>query len=176
MAHEYIQAMQQIVRLKDSQKYALDIWAKEYRGRLGIALSDTLGIDAFLNDFDLYLAKLFDGIRQDSGNPYQIAKKVINHYKNLGIDSRTKTIVFSDGLDIRRAIDLNNCFSRDIKCSFGIGTNLTNDCGFKAPQIVIKMTRCNNQPVAKISDSSGKQMCNDKNYLAYLANVFNIKM
>ena len=91
MAHEYIQAMQALVRLKDSQKYAFQCWADEYRGDLGIALSDTLGVDVFLNDFDLYFAKLFDGARHDSGNPMDWCAKLINHYKNLGIDPKTKT-------------------------------------------------------------------------------------
>jgi len=175
MAHEFIQAMQSLVRLRDSQKYALQCWADEYRGDLGIALSDTLGIEAFLTDFDKYFAKLFDGVRIDSGNPHDIANKVINHYLNLGITPNTKTIVFSDGLDIDKAIKLNDTFSNVIKCSFGIGTNLTNDCGFKAPQIVIKMTHCNSQPVAKISDSIGKQMCTDKDYLRHLTRVFDIE-
>jgi len=176
MAHEYIQAMQAFVKLKNSQKYALQCWAEEYRGRLGIALSDTLGIDTFLNDFDLYFAKLFDGVRQDSGDPFIVARKIIDHYRTLGIDPRFKTIVFSDGLTIQKAETLHTRFSDDIKCSFGIGTHLTNDVSnFKAPQIVIKMTKCDGQPVAKISDSKGKQMCNDQNYLKYLASVFNIK-
>jgi len=174
MAHEYQEAMQALVRLEDSQKYALQCWADEYRGRLGIALSDTLGIDCFLNDFDLYFAKLFDGVRQDSGDPYLVANKVINHYRKLGILPKTKTIVFSDGLTIEKALLLNDSYSPLINCSFGVGTHLTNDTGFKAPQIVIKMTKCNDRPVAKISDSRGKQMCNDKNYLRYLASVFNI--
>jgi len=175
MAHEYIEAMQALVRLEDSQKYALDIWAREYRGRLGIALSDTLGMDAFLRDFDLYFAKLFDGCRHDSGDPYVWCNKLINHYNQLGVNPKTKWAVFSDGLDIPSAIALNARFRNKINCSFGIGTNLTNDCGFKAPQIVIKMTRCNGNPVAKISDSRGKQMCEDNEYLRYLAKVFKIE-
>jgi len=175
MAHEYIQAMQSLVRLRDSQRYALQCWSNEYRGNLGIALSDTLGINAFLNDFDLYFAKLFSGIRQDSGNPFDVAEKVLEHYEKLGIDSKTKSLVFTDGLTIPKAIKLNDAFHEDFNCSFGIGTNLTNDCGFKAPQIVIKMTECNGSPVAKISDSEGKQMCNDKDHLKHLIRVFNIK-
>jgi len=114
MAHEFIQAMQAIVRLKDSQKYALQCWADEYRGNLGIALSDTLGIDAFLNDFDLYFVKLFDGVRIDSGNPFDSAEKVLEHYEKLGIDSKTKTIVFSDGLTLDKCIKLNSAFNEEL--------------------------------------------------------------
>ena len=175
MAHEYVQAMQALVRILNSQKFAFQCWADEYKGRLGIFISDTLGMDAFIRDYDLYFAKLSDGARHDSGDPYDWCKKLINHYAVLGIDPRTKTAVFSNGLTIEKALALNDTFSDRIKCSFGIGTHLTNDAGFKAPQIVIKMTRCNGSPVAKISDSPGKQMCEDEEYLKYLAKVFNIR-
>lgn len=175
MAHEFIQAAQALVRLKDSQKFAFENWVQEYRGQLGIALSDTLGMDAFLRDFDLYYAKLFDGARHDSGDPYEWCNKLIDHYQDMGIDPKTKTAVFSDGLDFKKAIHLHNEFKEWIKTSFGIGTNITNDLGMEALQIVIKMVKCQGQPVAKISDSPGKQMCNDDEYLKYLSSVFDIK-
>ena len=175
MAHEYIQAMQALVRLKDSQKYAFQTWADVYRGNLGIALSDTLGMDAFYKDFDMYFSKLFDGARHDSGSPDVWCDKLIEHYISMSIDPMTKTAVFSDGLTFPEMIRLHKKYSSRIKVSFGIGTNLTNDCGIKPLQIVIKMTRCNGQPVAKISDSKGKQMCNDKEYLKYLATQFDIR-
>lgn len=176
MAHEFIQAAQALnTRLIDSQKYAFQIWADEYRGKLGIALSDTLGMDAFLKDFDLYFAKLYDGCRHDSGDPFKWCDKLLNHYEKLEIDPRTKTAVFSDGLDIPKAIDLAKTYNDKIKISFGIGTNLTNDLGPEPIQIVIKMTQCNGFPVAKISDSPGKQMCEDKQYLDYLKKIFDIK-
>lgn len=175
MAHEYFQGMQALVRLRDSQKFALENWVQEYRGDLGIALSDTLGMDAFLKDFDLFYVKLFDGARHDSGDPYIWCRKLINHYQSLGVDPQTKTAVFSDGLDFDKAITLYNTFHELINVSFGIGTYLTNDTGTKALQIVIKMTECNGQPVAKISDSPGKLMCKDKDYLKYLMKVFDIK-
>jgi nicotinate phosphoribosyltransferase len=172
MAHEYIQAMQAIVNPLNSQKYAFEEWAQEYRGQLGIALSDTLGMNSFLQDFDLYFAKLYDGARQDSGDPFEWCDKLLNHYKKLGIDAKTKTAVFSDGLDFVKAIELHNTYCNRINVLFGIGTYLTNDAGNKAPQIVIKMSKCNGQPVAKISDSSGKLMCEDGNYLMYLKSIF----
>lgn len=176
MAHEFIQATQSMVRLIDSQKYAFEKWVEEYRGDLGIALSDTLGMKAFFNDFDLYFSKLYDGARHDSGDPYEWCEKLIKHYESMGIDPTTKMAVFSDGLDFAKAIKLNETFGERIKVSFGIGTYLTNDMGLthKPLQIVIKMTGCNGQPVAKISDSPGKAMCNDKDYLKYLRSVFNI--
>jgi len=172
MAHEYIQAMQAHVRLVDSQKFALENWVQEYRGDLGIALTDTIGMDAFLADFDLYFAKLFDGCRHDSGDPAIWCNKLINHYNKLGINPRTKTAVFSDGLNFDKAIKLHEEFNGRINTSFGIGTWLTNDVGFKAPQIVLKMVECNGKPVAKISDSPGKSMCEDPDYVCYLKKQF----
>ena len=166
MAHEWIQAHQQLgSRLIDTQSVALQTWANEYRGELGIALSDTITFDAFLADFDRYFALLFDGCRHDSGNPIDWCKKLISHYKKLRIDPRFKTAVFSDGLTFESAVELYNLFAGAIKTSFGIGTYLTNDVGFVPPQIVIKMVECNGTPVAKISDSIGKGMCEDKDYL-----------
>lgn len=176
MAHEFMQAAQAMgPRLVDSQNYALETWVKEYRGRLGIALTDVVGMDAFLRDFDLYFAKLFDGLRHDSGCPFEWAQKAINHYKKLRIDPMTKTLVFSDGLDFPTALKIYDAFKDEASVAFGIGTNLTNDLGVKALNIVIKMTRCRNQPVAKISDSPGKEMCEDEAFLLYLASVFQIK-
>lgn len=175
MAHEYIEFFQGTVALKESQKTALDLWIKQYRGSLGIALSDTLGIDAFLRDFDLYFAKLYDGLRQDSGDPYEWGEKVINHYKQLGIDPKSKTLVFSDGLTLGKAVELDLYFKGKTNVSFGIGTHLTNNIpGHDALNIVMKMTKSNGQPVAKISDSPGKGMCKNETYLAWLKVVFEI--
>lgn len=175
-AHEYIELGQSLgVKLKDSQKYMLQTWADVYRGDLGVALTDTLGVDAFLNDFDLYFAKLFDGLRHDSGDPYEWTEKIIKHYNNLGIDPKTKTAVYSDGLNFPKAIEIAKRYSGMINCSFGIGTNLTNDVIGTPLNIVIKLIRANGEPVAKISDSSGKQMCDDKTHLNYLKRTFRIK-
>jgi nicotinate phosphoribosyltransferase len=177
MAHEFLQAHQQLgPRLIDSQSAALQSWATEYRGELGIALSDVLGFDAFLKDFDRYFALLFDGCRHDSGDPIQWAVKLIDHYRNLRIDPRTKSAVFSDGLNFEVALDLFRRFHNDINVSFGIGTYLTNDCGFVAPQIVIKMVECNGKPVAKVSDSPGKGMCLDPEFQEYLMKVVREKI
>jgi nicotinate phosphoribosyltransferase len=172
MAHEFFQAHQQLgPRLVDSQKVALQSWADEYRGELGIALSDTLGFDKFLKDFDRFFSLLFDGCRQDSGDPIRWAEKLIAHYEKMRIDSRFKTAIFSDGLTFEKAVDLFNRFNSRIKTSFGIGTYLTNDCGFVAPQIVIKMVEVNHKPVAKVSDSADKGMCEDPEFLEYLNKV-----
>lgn len=173
MAHEWLMAVQAAgPRLADSQKFALEYWAQEYRGDLGIALSDIVGFDAFLNDFDMYFAKLFDGCRHDSGDPFWWGDKLIAHYEKLKIDPRTKRAIFSDGLSFPKAMEIARYFKNRIKPSFGIGTNLTNDISAKPVQIVIKMTQCQGSPVAKLSDSPGKQICKDGTYLEYLKHVF----
>ena len=175
MAHEYLQACQALgPRLRDSQIFGFESWAKEYRGDLGIALSDVYGMDAFLRDFDMYFCKLFDGARHDSGDPFSWGERLIEHYKNKRVDPLTKTLIFSDSLTVPKTIELYRQFSGRCQLAFGIGTNLTNDLGCEPLQIVIKMTRCNGQPVAKLSDTPSKNMCEDEKYLAYLRQVFDI--
>lgn len=177
MAHEWIMAHQQLggQRLIDSQSAALESWVQEYRGELGIALTDCVTTDVFLKDFDLYFAKLFDGLRHDSGDPKVFADKCIEHYKSLRIEPMTKTLVFSDGLDFETCHEIiEHCDGR-INVSFGIGTNLTCDInGVKPLNIVLKMITCNGQPVAKISDSQGKGMCEDEQFVDYLKHVFEV--
>lgn len=175
MAHEYLQTFQTLgVRLRDFQRAALESWVQEYRGDLGTALTDVVGMDAFLADFDLYFAKLFDGLRHDSGDPFVWGEKALAHYARLRIDSRTKRLVFSDGLDLDKAFALYHHFGDRAPCGFGIGTHLTNDMGLKTLHIVMKLTHANRQPVAKLSDSPGKLLCDDLTFLAYLRQVFNV--
>jgi nicotinate phosphoribosyltransferase len=175
LAHEYLQAHQALgPRLRDSQVAALEAWAKEYRGDLGIALSDVYGLTAFLRDFDMYFCKLFDGTRHDSGDPFSWGERVLAHYQANRVDPRSKVLVFSDGLDIPKVMKLFEHFHGRCQLAFGVGTNLTNDVGPTPLNIVIKMVRCNGQPVAKLSDSPGKNMCDDKAYIAYLRQVFDI--
>jgi nicotinate phosphoribosyltransferase len=176
MAHEWLMAHQQLgPRLIDSQSAALDCWVREYRGLLGIALTDCISMDAFLSDFDLYFAKLFDGLRHDSGDPLAWAEKAIKHYEKLGIDPQSKTLVFSDGLNLQKALQLYRALHGRINVSFGIGTNLTCDIpGVEPMNIVIKMTACNGHPVAKISDAPGKTQCRDENFIRYLKHVFRV--
>lgn len=176
MAHEFLQAFQALdVRLRDFQKAALETWVQEYRGDLGIALTDVVGMDAFLRDFDLYFAKLFDGLRHDSGDPYAWGDKAYAHYKKLKIDSKTKMLTFSDGLNVEKAWALHQYFKDRFQVSFGIGTNLTNDMGQTALNIVLKLVECNGQSVAKLSDSPGKTMTDNDTFLAYLRQVFDIQ-
>ncbi len=173
MAHEYLQTFQAVgVQLKHFQKAALEYWVQEYRGDLGIALTDVVGMDAFLDNFDLYFAKLFDGLRHDSGDPLEWGEKALAHYEKLRIDARNKRLVFSDGLDLPRALEIYARFADRVPCGFGIGTNLSNDLGPVPLNIVMKLTECNGQPVAKLSDSPGKTLCKDETFLAYLRQVF----
>jgi nicotinate phosphoribosyltransferase len=176
MAHEYMQACQALgPRLRDSQVFAFDVWAKEYRGDLGIAISDTYGTDAFLRDFDMYFCKLFDGARHDSADPFDWGERMIEHYRKNRVDPRTKTLIFSDQLTVPLAIEIARRFQGRALTSFGIGTNLTNDLGVDPINIVVKMTECNGQPVAKVSDAPGKTVSKDPGYLAYLRQVFGLE-
>jgi len=172
MAHEFLQAGQALTALRHSQSYMLEAWMQFYRGDLGIALSDVFGFDAFLADFDRLFAKAYDGCRHDSGDPFVWGEKLIAHYEALGIDPRTKTAVFSDGLSIPKATALAEQFEGRIRPVFGIGTDLTNDLGGKALQIVIKLVRLNGQPVVKLSDAPGKAITDDLAYLDYVRRTF----
>lgn len=176
MAHEYLQTFQATgVQLKGFQKAALETWVQEYRGDLGTALTDVVGMDAFLADFDLYFAKLFDGLRHDSGDPVVWGEKALAHYAKLKIDGNTKRLVFSDGLDVPTALHLHQHFANRVQTGFGIGTNLSNDTGLSPLNIVMKIVSCNGQPTAKLSDTPGKTLCDDVTFLAYLRQVFNIQ-
>ena len=176
MAHEWFQCWQAITRLSDAQKAALEGWVREYRGRLGIALTDCYSMDSFVRDFsDPYFGKLYDGLRHDSGSPFVWGEKAIAMYQQMGIDPLTKTMVFSDGLDFPQMLEIYDYFKGRTKVSFGIGTNLTNDAGTHRLDMVIKLVAANGRPVAKVSDEPGKSMCEDPEYLRYLASVYGIR-
>lgn len=157
-AHEIPQAMQALEGIRNSNYYAMDNWSRVFKANLGIALTDTITTDQFLKNFNLRFSKLFDGVRQDSGDEFMFAEKMVKHYESMGIDSLSKTIVFSNGLNVDKAIEINKFCKGKIKCSFGIGTNFSND--FKnspALNMVIKLFKINNTPVIKLSDEKGKE-------------------
>jgi len=159
MAHEMFSAHLSLVdNIQEAQKRALYVWLETYGVNLGIALADTFTSNAFFNDFDIVLAREFSGVRHDSGDAIQFGRNVIDHYKKLGIDPKTKSIVFSDGLDIPTAINIFKEFTGLIGVSFGIGTNLTNDLSVTPLNIVIKLIECNGKPVVKLSDNPSKAM------------------
>ena len=173
MAHEFFQACQVLApTLKQSQRFALNMWLEEYSGKLGIALSDIIGIEPFLRDFNAEIARRYNGIRHDSGDPLIWANKVLTHYRQLNIEPRDKTLVFSDGLTLQRARNIYARLHEQIGVTFGIGTHLTNDMRHPPLNIVIKMSSCCHHPVAKISDSPGKAWCEDQHYLQTLRAAF----
>jgi nicotinate phosphoribosyltransferase len=166
--HEFPMTLQGLYPPQHSQSEAFKVWLDEYQGLFGIALTDTFGDAKFLQDWTLGMAKAYDGVRHDSGDPFEFGEMIIKMYEGFGIDPKTKKIVFSDGLDIPMAIQIANRFRGKIMVSFGIGTNLTNDGPVPVPQIVMKVTESNGQPVAKLSANPAKACCTDPQYLAYL--------
>lgn len=179
MAHEWIMCTGQ-GNLKHnpaySNWYALDAWVKEYGILNGIALTDTITTKCFAKDFQLTYATLFSGVRHDSGDPYEWGNFMIDHYKSLGIDPKSKTLLFSDSLDFEKATKLNEYFKNFAKPAFGIGTYISNDTDMPALNIVMKTTKCNGTDVAKISDVEGKGMCKNQDYVDYLKRTINWRM
>lgn len=175
-AHEWFQAHQQISPdLANSQRAALAAWLDEYPDQLGIALTDCITMDAFLRDFGPEFAQRYQGLRHDSGDPVEWGEKAIAHYQKLGIDPMSKVLVFSDNLDLAKAVDLYRHFSSRVNLSFGIGTRLTCDIPQVKPlNIVIKLVECNGKPVAKLSDSPGKTICHDKAFVRALREAFDL--
>jgi nicotinate phosphoribosyltransferase len=177
-AHEWFQAHQQISPvLANSQRAALQAWLDEYPDQLGIALTDCITMDAFLRDFGKQFAQRYQGLRHDSGDPIEWGEKAIAHYQQLGIDPMRKTLVFSDNLDLDKALALYRHFDRRINLVFGIGTRLTcNIPGVKPLNIVIKLVECKGKPVAKLSDSPGKTICQDPAFVKALRKAFDLPL
>lgn len=170
-AHEYIQVVGQAHHEHNpaySNHYMMKYWVREYKTDNGIALTDTITTDCFLRDFDKTYATLFSGVRHDSGDPIKWGWKMIDHYKSLGIDRMTKTLIFSDSLDFEKATKIRDVFNGVIRVAFGIGTYLSNDTGEEPLNIVMKVVEANGSPVAKLSDVAGKTMSVDPLYIDYL--------
>lgn len=161
-AHEWFMFHAAKYGFKMANMLGLENWVQIYRGDLGIALSDTYTSNVFFEQFDKKFAKLFDGVRHDSGDPIVFAEQTIGHYRKMGIDPLSKTIIFSDGLDYEKVAHIVEYCRGKIGMSFGIGTDFTNDVGLPAMNIVIKMYEAlpENAPrwteVVKLSDASGK--------------------
>lgn len=179
MAHEWIMCVGQGNHKHNpaySNWYALDAWVKEYGVLNGTALTDAITTDTFLKDFQLTYATLFSGVRHDSGDPFEWGDKMIRHYESLGIDPKTKTLLFSDSLNFEKADKLFRYFSGRAKVAFGIGTYLSNDTDVPPLNIVMKTTKCNGMDVAKISDVAGKGMCKNPEYVEYLQRCIDWRM
>jgi nicotinate phosphoribosyltransferase len=162
-AHEWFMFHAAKYGFHQANSVSLGRWVDVYNGELGIALTDTFTTKNFFNSFDTMYAKLFDGVRHDSGDPIEFGERAIEHYKKLGIDPRTKTIVFSDGLNPKEVERINKHFGHGrIKLSYGVGTNLSNDIPGVTPlNIVIKMVSAKPHgkkwiPTIKLSDVEGK--------------------
>ena len=179
MAHEWIMCVGQGNHKHNpaySNWYALDAWVKEYGILNGTALTDTITTDCFLKDFQLTYSTLFSGVRHDSGDPKEWGDKMIAHYESLGINPMTKTLLFSDSLNFEKADELFRYFNGRANVAFGIGTYLSNDTSVPALNIVMKVTKCNGQDVAKISDTPGKGMCKNPDYVDYLQRCIDWRM
>lgn len=179
MAHEWIMCTGQGNHKHNpaySNWYALDAWVKEYGVLNGIALTDTITTDCFLRDFGLTYSTLFNGVRHDSGDPFEWGEKMIEHYKKLGINPKAKTLLFSDSLDFEKATDIYNHFKDKVNVAFGIGTFISNDTHVSPLNIVMKVTMCNGCDVAKLSDVHGKGMCKNEKYVDYLKRTIDWRM
>ena len=177
-AHEFVQMYQGIdnIPLAYTNHYAMEDWYNEYQGDNGTALTDTITTDLFLMDFNRAMVNNYTGVRHDSGNPIEWGEKIIAHYKKYGVDPRTKLLLFSDSLDFANAEDLHRYFSGRTKVSFGIGTFVSNDTCVDPLNIVIKLQYVNGRPVAKLSDSPGKTMTQDTEYLQYLEGAVRFRL
>lgn len=186
MAHEFCMIVGQSNpkhNVAYSNHYMLSSWVKEYGVMNGIALTDTITTDCFLLDFDDVFCKIFDGVRHDSSDPILWGEKMIAHYEKMGVDAKTKTLLFSDSLDFKEADRIFRHFSGRARCAFGIGTFLSNDVadlktGEKIPalNIVMKPIMANLTPIAKLSDCDGKNMCRDQEYIDYLKRCIDWRM
>ena len=158
MAHEWVQAISALESVNHANRFMMQKWSDFYQGSLGIALTDTYGLRAFLIDFQPQFAKLFDGVRHDSGCPFELTDRMVHLYNSYHIDPKSKTIVFSDGLNAEAAVKIKRyCDKVGINCSFGIGTNFTNDFDDAKPlNMVIKLWTMNGMPVAKLSEDPSK--------------------
>lgn len=171
IAHEMIQTIGQGYPERNpaySNKFVMDAWHKEYGTENGTYLTDCIGTDVFLKDFDKVNAKLFDGVRHDSGDPYEWGEKMIKHYESLGINTHEKTLLFSDSLNFDKAHSIRSAFKDRAKVAFGIGTYIVADTNVKYMNQVLKVVEVNGRPVAKLSDVEGKNMCRDPKYIDYL--------
>ena len=177
-AHEFVQMYQGIdsIPLAFTNHYALRDWYDEYDGDNGTALTDTITTDLFLLDFNRSMVNNYSGVRHDSGDPFVWGDKIIDHYKKYGVDPKTKLLLFSDSLNFDNAQALYEYFKDKTKVSFGIGTFCSNDTCVDPLNIVIKLQYVNDRPVAKLSDTPGKAMCDDESYLHYLKNSVQFRL
>ena len=178
MAHEFIMCVGQgnpMYNPAYSIKLAMDAWTKEYGVLNGTYLTDTIGDACAHLDMGYTYSVSFAGVRHDSGDPYEWGEAWVKHfqeyydkYHDERVNPKNKTLLFSDSLDFERASKLYDYFKSKIKVAFGIGTYIANDTDEPALNIVMKVSECNDRPVAKLSNAEGKTMCKDDSYIEYL--------
>ena len=156
--------------------YSMRAWVKEYGILNGTYLTDCIGDELCRRDMNLTYATVFSGVRNDSGDPYEWGNNWIKHYENLGIDPKTKTLLFSNALDFKRATEIYDYFNSKIKTAFGIGTYIANDTNVEPLNIVMKVTKCNGSDVAKLSDDADKGICKNDDYIEYLKRCINWRL
>lgn len=174
VAHEWDSAHLAYCHPLDAKKMALKNWLDVFGGEAGICLTDTFTTDVFLRSFDKHLANAYEGVRHDSGDWQVWAKKMLAHYRSLKINPKAKLLTFSDSLDFPKMVGIYNELNKESKVGFGIGTNLVNDIGFEPLSIVMKMVRCNDRPVLKLSDDPSKAICADALYLQYVKHALGV--
>lgn len=166
MPHEWFMYHGALFGYRSANMKALEAWVDVYQGSLGITLTDTYTTGSFLNSFSLKQAKLFDGVRWDSGDPIAFTNKTIRFYEQNRIDPASKTIVYSDSLNIDRIREIREHVNGRIHDAYGIGTFLTNDVGATPINMVIKLTEVKDHPqkeflhAVKLSDVPGKNTGN----------------
>lgn len=178
MAHEFIMGVGQGDPSKNpaySNRFAMESWTRIYGVLNGIFLTDTITDKMCRMDMDFKYASSFKGVRNDSGDPIEWGENWIKHYEKLGIDPKTKTLLFSNSLDFKRADEIYRHFAGRVNVAFGIGTYLSNDTFVNPFNIVMKMTTCNGHPVAKISDDAGKGMCKSEEFVNFLMKAIDWK-
>ena len=170
MAHEMGMAMMsdQRYNVAYTNERLMEVWTNEYGIKNGIYLTDLLGRDVFLEDFNEKYATLFSGVRHDSGCPFAWGDAIIKHYEKLGIDPKTKTLLFSDSLNFEKAQEIYDEFEGRCNVAFGIGTFLSADTFAKPLNIVMKITDCNGLPVCKLTDNSEKAMGKDEEFINFV--------
>lgn len=148
MAHEFICAIGGMYGPQMANNIAMNLWRNTFRGALGTFLYDSFGWKIFSLNFSEDFANLFKGLRVDSGDNYEQLMRIVDKYRSLGIDPKTKQVIFSNALDVDSAIEIQKYAVEYCQPSFGIGTHFTNDFdGVKPMNIVIKLI------AAKITES-----------------------
>lgn len=161
VAHEWTSAISALESLRHANYYSMQKWVETYNTELGTVLPDTFGLDPFFKNFNRRFAMLHDSIRHDSGCPFKFTDRVIDHYKSLSIDPNSKTIIYSNALDVSTTLDIQKYREGEIKKAYGIGTHFSNHPPYGCHEplnIVIKLWEVEGIPVVKLSEDASKSI------------------